>query len=103
MIEIEDCGDFETYHKGRPTQARQIPLEQRQFIAWDGEGINLDGDGRPQSYVLFGCSTGDYIKKAGNIGFFEAMDFMLKIGEDNVGAIHVGFAFDYDSNMIVRT
>jgi hypothetical protein len=103
MIEIEDCGKLETYHKGRPTQARQIPLEQRRFIAWDGEGINLHGKGKPQSYILFGCSTGEYISKPENIGVFDIMEFMLEVAEKHIGAIHIGFSFKYDANMILRT
>jgi hypothetical protein len=102
-LAIEDCGQLVTYHKGRPTQARQIPLEERRFIAWDGEGINLNGAGKPQSYILFGCSTGDHISKTENIHTFDIMDFMLEIGELNVGAVHIGFAFNYDANMILRT
>jgi hypothetical protein len=100
---IERSEDFVTYHKGRPTNARQIPLEERRFIAWDGEGINLDGPGKPQSYVLFGCSTGEKIVERQNISTFKLMDFALEIGEAQVGAIHVGFSFNYDANMIVRT
>jgi hypothetical protein len=102
-LTIEDCDKLETYHKGKPTQARQIPLEERRFIAWDGEGINLNGSSMPQSYILFGCSTGEYISNTENITVFEIIDFMLNIGEANVGAIHIGFAFDYDANMIIRT
>src|SRR4051812_45360254 len=102
-LTIEDCDKLETYHKGKPTQARQIPLEERRFIAWDGEGINLNGSSMPQSYILFGCSTGEYISNTENITVFEIIDFMLNIGEANIGAIHIGFAFDYDANMIIRT
>jgi hypothetical protein len=99
---VEDVDNFVSYHKGRNSRPDRIPAHQRRFIAWDGEGMNLNGDNKPQFYVLFGCSTGDVIKGRG-LGTFEICDFILRIGAENPDAIHVGFAFTYDMNMIVKS
>lgn len=91
------------YHDETPKRSSQVPPEQRPFIAWDGEGQNLRGNGLPQSYVLFGCSTGERILQDKHIHTFELLDFMLDVGKRNPTAFHVGFAFGYDSNMIVQS
>lgn len=76
--------------------------EDREFIAWDGEGINLKGSGFPQSYVLFGSSKG-HISSRDGLNTFEILDFIVDTGAKHPHAIHVGFAFGYDSNMIVAS
>jgi hypothetical protein len=68
---------------------------------WDGEGLNLNGKNSPQCYVLFGCSTGEYITSETHLNTFEILDFILKIGQENPDAFHAGFAFGYDGNMII--
>ncbi len=92
------------YHNngGKRGQYVKTPLAERRFIGWDGEGMNLDGPGKPQRYVLFGASTGEYISGR-SLHTVELCDFALKIAAENVGAIHVGFAFKYDANMIVKS
>ena len=102
LSEITDI-DFTPYHKGSASRSDRVPLEQRRFIAWDGEGISREGTHRPQSYVLFGCSTGEHIKSARRLNTFEILDFVVGIGERNADAIHVGFAFNYDANMILQS
>lgn len=92
---------FTPYHSG-PKRPSQVPPEQRKFIAWDGEGINRDGVGKPQSYVLFGCSTGDRITSDTHLHTFELLDFILRVGAEHPTAFHVGFAFNYDANMVLR-
>lgn len=99
---VEDA-EFQPYHSGKPSRLSQVPLDERPFIAWDGEGVNIDGEGRPQSYTLFGCSTGDYISSNSHIHTFDLLDLIIKVGENNKAAYHVGFAFNYDSNMILRS
>lgn len=91
----------EPYHKGRPSRPSQIPAALKKFIAWDGEGMTKQ-EGKPQLYTLFGCSTGDYIENAEGLHTFEIMDFIIETGIKHPDAYHVGFAFGYDSNMIVR-
>lgn len=101
-----DAGNYESqfqpYH-GKNARGSNVDAELRQFIAWDGEGINLDGDNRPQSFTLFGCSTGDYISRPTHIHTFELLEFIISVGRKFPGAYHVGFAFGYDANMIVRS
>lgn len=80
--------------------------EQRPFIFWDGEGINLDGPGKPQAYVLFGASSGERITLSGTdstLSFGDCAELILNVGRENPTAWHVGFGFDYDVNQIVRT
>lgn len=104
---VEDSDEWNPYHHGGSAitakRGSQIPPEQRKFVAWDGEGINRDGPGKPQSYVLFGASTGDVITSDTSLHTFDLLDFILDVGKRNPGAFHVGYAFSYDGNMIVRS
>jgi DNA polymerase family B len=78
---------------------------KRPFIGWDGEGVNTKGSGNPQAYVLFGASTGDFItiRDGGTLAFGDCAELILKVGRENPTAWHVGFAFDYDVNQLIRT
>lgn len=90
-----------------------IPFTERRFCAWDGESVrthirtdyvDLDGERlayeRSNSvYVLFGNSDGKYIS-APNLGSVELLTFITENAD--IDAIHFGFAFGYDVNMIVR-
>jgi hypothetical protein len=103
-------GDVEMpvpYHTGNgPTRRdmRKVDPERRPFIAWDGEGANIYGNDKPQRYVLFGCSTGEYVVNTGNgLDVASICDHILTVGAANPDAWHVGFFFSYDMNMIVRT
>jgi hypothetical protein len=91
----------DTYHRGYDKRGATIPPEQRKFIAWDGEGINLNGPNRPQSYVLFGSSLG-HVSNPQGLSTFDLLDHIISTGIANPGAFHVGFAFNYDSNMILK-
>ena len=86
------------------------------FIAWDGEGITygdathliwhedvqrFGGHAGPQSYVLFGASTGAYVL-ARELSTIQCLNLMLSVERQNSNAIHVGFAFTYDANMILK-
>jgi len=86
------------YHHGK-TPGR---LDDRPFIAWDGEGVNLRGPGKPQSYVLFGSSVG-HIENRQGLAAFDCLDHIIATGEANPNAVHCGFAFSYDANMIVHS
>lgn len=77
--------------------------EPRRMIAWDGEGMNLSGPGKPQHYVLFGCSaetSSPLISTRLRTG--EMLDYILEIGRKYKGAVHVAYSFKYDANMILR-
>jgi hypothetical protein len=74
------------------------------FVAWDGEGITYE-QGMPQSYVLFGSSTGNSISIQQDGAFLSTIDCLeciLECETENPTAIHVGFAFKYDAEMILR-
>jgi len=96
---------LEPYHTGAGMHARQstkLPKD-RQFIAWDGEGAKSDrGPHKPQDYVLFGCSTGEKIIGK-TLKTDELLRFIIRVGKKYPGAYHVGFAFDYDANMILKS
>ena len=87
------------YHHGKSPQRK---LEDKKFIAWDGEGVNLAGPGKPQSYVLFGSSVG-HISNRNGLSAFDCLDHIIETGANNPGAVHCGFAFSYDSNMIIHS
>lgn len=96
--------EFKPFHSGIGMHARQsihLPKDRR-FIAWDGEGAKVDEPHKPQNYVLFGCSTGENIKGR-SLKTGELLRFLIYIGKKYPGAYHVGFAFDYDTNMIIKS
>lgn len=70
------------------------------FVAWDGEGITYE-QGLPQEYVLFGSSTGHMVQGR-NLPTAVCLDTILDCERDNPAAIHVGFAFKYDAEMILK-
>jgi hypothetical protein len=90
------------YHKGFDSRGVTVPKEQRRFIAWDGEGMNLRGVDHPQSYVLFGASTGDIVT-GDNLNTLQLCEFIVNVGSRYPGAWHIGFAFTYDANMILKS
>lgn len=87
----------------RQRGAGRILPNDKEFIAWDGEGMTLDGVHR---YVLFGNSTGSRLKidDAMPIGLDvrDLLHFIVDEGMAHPDAWHVGFAFNYDVNMIIR-
>lgn len=85
------------YHTSNGAARKQ---ENREFIAWDGEGITFP-DETQQAYVLFGNSKG-YRVQSSNLGTIECLELMLQTERDYPLAIHVGFAFTYDMEMILK-
>lgn len=71
----------------------------RPFVAWDGEGITPRLQ-LEQNYVLFGASTGDRVKGP-RLTTRECLDLILSVESQYPTAIHVGFAFKYDVEMIL--
>lgn len=92
------------YHNG-PGRASQVPLKDRPFVAWDGEGANLDGPGKPQAYILFGSSDERVppLLKSGHLHFFECLDYIIRVGRLNPTAFHISYSFNYDVVQIIRT
>ena len=79
----------------------------RPFIGWDGEGHRIfvcHPDGtvvNTHHYMLFGCSNGELITGI-SLGTRECLELVLYVAEQNPGAHHVGFSFEYDVNMILK-
>lgn len=84
----------------RLDHVRFVAPKTRPFVAWDGEGITYAGD-QAQSYVLFGASTGDSIMKP-TLRSTDCFDLLLSVANSATNAIHVGFALQYDCNMMFR-
>lgn len=106
--------DYVPYHerseRKRERQAREGThtlngsprILARDFVFWDGEGARTPaGDRKPTAYVLLGNSTGQRITGP-SLSTLECLQFITRQGRLNPGKIHVGFAFDYDTNMILR-
>lgn len=96
------------HEASRPPRQRTVPVRQRRVIAWDGEGIKLSGPRHPQHYVLFGCSadTDNPLVIDGpkdDLDFYRLADYIVSIGDRYPKAIHVGYFFKYDHNMIVKS
>jgi hypothetical protein len=88
---------------------RDNKLADRPFIGWDGEGYNAFvgyANSPPQIVhrcMLFGCSNAVDDPIVGiDLGTVECLDYILSIESRYPDAFHVGFAFDYDVNMILR-
>lgn len=73
-----------------------VPATARRFVVWDGEGYTAPDESH--HYVLFGNSDGDSVQGS-SLSTAECLDC---IGSGDADAIHVGFAFGYDVNMILR-
>ena len=69
--------------------------KEKPFIFWDGEATKDAG------YCLFGASTGHQIKYP-NLSTWDCLNLILQVESENPTAIHVGFAFGYDVNNIIK-
>lgn len=82
---------------------RDTPLAERRIIAWDGEGMKLSGDSAPQHYVMFGCSAEpDWVLVNPSLATMEILEYIIAVGERYPNAVHVGYGFRYDANMIIK-
>jgi len=73
---------------------------------WDGEGMKLSGQDAPQHYVLFGCSVQPdnpliITTPTGRLTFEQIADYCLDVAAAHPNAIHLGYFFQYDQNMII--
>lgn len=96
--------DIHSYHTGR----RRVVKERKRMIAWDSEGIDLDGPERPQSTVLIGCSAEPHsplvIQSSDDMLAFEDIaDYMLSVAARFPDCWHIGYFFQYDQNMIIKS
>lgn len=79
----------------RQRQHRQRSNADKQFISWDGE------ETKDKGYCLFGASVGRYIQKP-HLSSVEMLELLLSVSAEYPGAFHVGYAFDYDVNQIIK-
>lgn len=99
------------YHTGESSRddynpktfRRKTPqLADRKVIAWDMEGMSLSGLDSPQHPVMFGCSAEPEQVLIDKCLSTRAMcEHIVEIGEKYPNALHVGYAFKYDANMII--
>jgi hypothetical protein len=106
---VEDALNPRFYHDGKtPEQKkadRHTKLWAKDFVVWDGEGGRAAGKHKPQNYILFGCYNGDsheWISRK-QLNTYECLEFIIEQGRANPNAWHVGFAFGYDVDMILRS
>lgn len=93
---IRNDPDYLFYHG----QGNARKPENKEFVCWDGEGITFP-DHTQQEYVLFGNSKGYEISSSA-LGTQECLELLLTAERDMPNAIHVGFAFSYDVEMILK-
>jgi hypothetical protein len=79
----------------RQRQHKQRRNSTRRFIAWDGEETKDAG------YCLFGASVGIYLQKP-HLSSVEMLELLLDVSDKYPDAFHVGYAFDYDVNQIIK-
>lgn len=78
------------------------PRFRRQgFVAWDGESIT---DENGHSYIMLVSSDGDLALSDDPRGLstVECFETLIKAGKRANNKFHVGFAFSYDVNMMLR-
>lgn len=78
---------------------RHKPRGKNGFVSWDGESIT---DERGHSYVMLISSAGDSIVNPDGLSTIECLETLLSGGSKSSRKHHVGFAFSYDVNMILR-
>jgi len=81
------------YRHGGRKEYSSIPFSERRFVSWDGEG-----DPKQTTYYLFGNSDGVYVS-APSLSTVECLTLLIQ--KSDIDAIHFGFAFGYDVNMIL--
>lgn len=74
-------------------------FERGAFIAWDGEGANLRG---VHEYIALVTSAGDARTNVAGLPTADTLSWLAARLAATKDAIHVGFAFSYDSNMLLR-
>jgi hypothetical protein len=102
---VLDVSDIETavLPAVKTRAERDTPLTKRRIIAWDGEGMKLSGDNFPQHYVMFGCSAEPSWALVGkDLKTMQLLEYIIAVGERYPNAVHVGYGFRYDANMIIK-
>lgn len=92
---------YDAYDAEWTRNARRDARLSRPFIGVDGEGITRP-DGT-HDYVMLCASTGEYIAHARGLYMEQCIRFLLNLKASYPNAIFVGFGFNYDSNMILKS
>lgn len=119
LVEYADVfGPAELPRRGRSEKSKQaekirlsklvVNPRDKIMIAWDGEGMKIDGDNKPQRYVLYGCSADRanpcIISSAdGDLDFIRIVEYTVSIAQRFPNAYHIGYFFGYDQNMIIKS
>src|SRR4249919_2775811 len=82
----------------RNAARRDSDVRSKEVIVWDGEGMKLSGEDKPQHYVLFGCSARPdsplvITEPKGRLTFEELADYCIDVAEAHPNAIHLGYFF----------
>ena len=78
-------------NRNRDGSIKAPPIEERDVIAWDMEGMSLSGKSKPQHPVLFGCSAEAENPLIGRkLSSVEMLEYIVNVGRQNPFAIHVG-------------
>lgn len=110
MYAVIKSDGMQPYHNGttkteygrRNRRTKAPPHEERDVIAWDMEGISLSGQHKPQHAVLFGCSAEpDNALEGFKLTTRQMLEYIISVGARHPHAIHVGYAFKYDANMVL--
>lgn len=116
-----DSSPFVFEQKRNPNGAgrrkpKKAAFDDRPFVAWDGEGWTDHGSDRlcgvgvgreclgnkcVHHYCLFGSSAGNSIR-GDSLATLDCLQLMLATAYRNPTAIHIGYAFSYDVNMILK-
>lgn len=96
-------GSYSNPAKDKYGRHKKLPIMDRPVVAWDMEGMNLSGDDKPQHPVLFGHSQDvDGAMLDRRLSSFDMLTLIIETGRKYPDAIHVGYAFKYDSNMLMQ-
>lgn len=94
-------------NRKKQQESRDRKRNGRQFVGWDGEGyrsFSVDARGVCtvlHHYMLFGSSSGHHVRGK-DLSTRECLEVILHVESLDPDAIHVGFAFEYDVNMILK-
>lgn len=69
------------------------------FVAIDGESVTIDGD---HKYVLLAASDGSHVIDQRGLTALQCFRYLLDVKHNNPDATFVGFAIDYDVNMMLK-
>lgn len=92
-------GDRSIADKKYNDTKRQRVYRSSDFMAWDGEGLNLNGEHR---YVLLMNSDGEKIINENGLDTEHCLRFLCSIKNSHKKHIHVIYGGSYDVNMILK-